>query len=101
MLELLDEYEPLTIALRLRLRRGRLQKARQGGYASGLPPFGYQATRGGKQLTVHPEEAEVVRQVFNLRRAGLTRYAIAGRLNAEGIPTREGKRWAYTQVGRI
>ncbi|MDI6773156.1 MAG: recombinase family protein [bacterium] len=99
MLELLDEYERLTITMRL--RRGRVQKARQGGYAGGLPPFGYQATRGGKQLTVHPEEAAVVRQVFNLRRSGLTRYAIAARLNGEGIPTREGKRWAHTQVGRI
>lgn len=85
----------LRSTITLRLRWGRLQKARQGGHASGLPPYGYVDTRGG-QLAVHLEEAKTVRRVYNLRRAGLTKYAIAGRLNAEGIPTHEGKPWAHT-----
>lgn len=99
MLELIDEFERLSIALRL--RRGRLQKARAGGYAGGLPPYGYHATRGGKRLERHPEEAPTVRRIFNLRRSGLGAYAIAARLNGENIATRDGKRWTHKQVGRV
>lgn len=99
MLELIDEFERLTIALRL--RRGRLQKARTGGYAGGLPPYGYRATRGGKRLELHPEEAPIVRRIFGLRRSGLSPYAIAARLNREGIPTRQGRKWTHKQVSRI
>ena len=46
MFELLDVYERLEIALKL--KRGRLQKAKDGGYAGGGAPFGYECLRGGK-----------------------------------------------------
>lgn len=46
MFELLDVYERLEIALKL--KRGRLQKAKGGGYAGGGAPFGYESLRGGK-----------------------------------------------------
>ena len=45
MFELLDVYERLEIALKL--KRGRLQKAKGGGYAGGGAPFGYYCKRGG------------------------------------------------------
>jgi len=99
VMEAVDAFERLSIALRL--RRGRVQKARGGGYAGGGAPFGYTAERGGKVLEVNPTEAATVRRIFSLRRGGYTAYAIAARLNEEGIPTREGKAWTPRQVSRI
>ena len=58
MLELLDVYERLEIALKL--KRGRLQKAKEGGYAGGGIPFGYYCTHGGKKLFIQQEEAKAV-----------------------------------------
>ena len=53
MFELLDVYERLEIALKL--KRGRLQKAKGGGYAGGGAPFGYESLRGGKKLYAKDE----------------------------------------------
>ena len=53
MFELLDVYERLEIALKL--KRGRLQKAKGGGYAGGGAPFGYECLRGGKKLYAKDE----------------------------------------------
>lgn len=44
MLELLDQYQRLEIALKL--SRGRKKKAERGGYAGGGVLFGYKATKG-------------------------------------------------------
>lgn len=81
-----------------RTRRGRLTKAQQGGYAGGQAPYGYQAERGSKALSVNEEEARIVRRIFSQSRGGLSQRAIAKRLNADGIPTRTGKQWTNVQV---
>ena len=65
MFELLDVYERLEIALKL--KRGRLQKAKDGGYAGGGAPFGYECLRGGKKLYVNATEAKAVQRVFQLK----------------------------------
>ena len=62
MFGLLDVYERLEIALKL--KRGRLQKANGGGYAGGGAPFGYECLRGDKKLYVNATEAKAVRRVF-------------------------------------
>ncbi len=99
VMELLDAYERLTIASRT--RRGRLQKARQGGYSGGGAPYGYQAARGSKILTVNEGEARIVRRIFALHRRGLSPYAISDRLNTDGARTREDAEWRARQVYRI
>lgn len=67
MFELLDVYERLEIALKL--KRGRLQKAKGGGYAGGGAPFGYECLRGGKKLYVNATEAKAVRRVFEIKQS--------------------------------
>lgn len=62
--ELLDEYEREEIALKL--GRGRKKKAEGGGYSGGGAPYGYKAVRGSKVLEVVPDEAQVVRRVFEM-----------------------------------
>ncbi|GGE54855.1 recombinase family protein [Priestia taiwanensis] len=101
MLELLDQYQRLEIALKL--SRGRKKKAEQGGYAGGGVLFGYKAVRGQKVLEVDTEKAVVVRRLFELRHFfqhwSLTQ--LAERLNIEGYCTEKGKQFTKVQVKRM
>ncbi|MFL0488311.1 recombinase family protein [Bacillus sp. AFS054943] len=101
MLELLDQYQRLEIALKL--SRGRKKKAEQGGYAGGGVLFGYKATKGQKVLEVDGEKAVVVRRLFELRQFfkhwSLTQ--LAERLNREGYCTEKGKLFTKVQVKRM
>jgi DNA invertase Pin-like site-specific DNA recombinase len=97
---LLDQHDRLNISIRT--KRGRLQKARQGGYSGGGAPYGYTATRDSKVLAVNDQEAEVVRLVFRLRdERGMAPPIVAAYLNERAISTRAGAAWRYTQVSRI
>lgn len=91
MFELLDLYERVEIALKL--KRGRLQKAKEGSYAGGGAPYGYKAIRGSKVLNIDEKEAEAVRRVFELTYwcPWLTLKEIAETLELEGYKGRKGK----------
>lgn len=101
MLELLDQYQRLEIALKL--SRGRKKKAEQGGYAGGGVLFGYKATKGQKVLEVDAEKAVAVRRLFELRHFlkhwSLTQ--LAELLNREGYRTEKGKLFTKVQVKRM
>jgi Site-specific recombinases, DNA invertase Pin homologs len=101
MFELLDTYERLEIALKL--KRGRQQKAKGGGYSGGGVPYGYITKRGSKVLEIEPNRAEAVRRVFELNSMcpWLTLQDIADTLNSEGCTTAQGASFHATQVKRI
>jgi DNA invertase Pin-like site-specific DNA recombinase len=78
-----------------KLKAARVRKRRAEGRCEGRKPFG-----------ARPGEAEVVERILKLRRKPkggerLSFQAIAGRLNAEGVPTRTGKQWAAETVRGI
>lgn len=101
MLELLDVYERLEIALKL--KRGRIQKAKGGGYAGGGIPFGYYCPHGGKKLLIQQEEAEAVQQVFQLKELmpTLTLQKISDFMNLLGYTGKNGKDFNPMLVKRI
>lgn len=101
LMELLDQYQRLEIALKL--ARGRRKKAQEGGYAGGRAAFGYSATKGSKALSVSPVQAEAVKRVFKLRsmHTKWTLQRIAEQLNIEGYTTSRGKTFTKVQVKRI
>lgn len=101
MLELLDQYQRLEIALKL--SRGRKKKAEQGGYAGGGVMFGYTVQKGRKVLEVDTEKAIVVRRLFELRHffKHWSLSKLAEQLNMEGHRTEKGKRFTKVQVKRI
>lgn len=101
MLELLDIYERLEIALKL--KRGRLQKAKEGGYAGGGIPFGYYCPHGGKKLFIQQEEAKAVQQVFQLKKLmpQITLQKISDFMNLLGFTGRNGKDFNPMLVKRI
>jgi len=86
-----------------RLSSGRKTKARQGGYAGGQAPIGYESTRGSRKLTIDDEKTATVRRVFELRNSmpDAPYQKIADCLNAEGYTTKQGKLFFPMQIKRI
>ncbi|WP_379140249.1 recombinase family protein [Paenibacillus sp. sgz500992] len=101
LMELLDQYQRLEIALKL--GRGRNKKAEQGGYAGGRATFGYTAKKGQKYIQVDEKQALTVRRAFEIKEQHptwtLTR--IAESLNEEGFKTQQGSLFTKVQVKRI
>lgn len=63
--------------------------------------LGYRKGANGLPEVV-PEQAEIVRRIYNLFMCGKTTYAIAAQLTAEGIPTPGGKqKWQASTVESI
>ena len=101
MMELLDLYERLEIAKRL--RRGRRAKAAKGGYAGGNAPIGYRRERHSRKLVVDPETVEVVKHVFRIKKKHrrMTLDEIAASLHEAGYTTSTGRKYHRAQVKRI
>ena len=92
----LAEVERGTITART--SGGRNIKASRGGYSGGRPPFGYKADRNTKGMVVVPEQAEVVRKIFAMKRSGSTYQQIVDTLNSEGFTNKSGGKWAISSV---
>jgi len=54
-------------------------------------PYGFD--RVGDELVPNPEEQEIIKQIFTLRKAGLSMGKIANILNLQGVPTKQGGKW--------
>ena len=83
--------------IQARTAMGREAKAKKGGYAGGKPPIGYRADNGN--LVIVPEEAEIVRLVFKLRReCDMTLMEIADELNKQGYKTKKGYDFRHSAI---
>lgn len=110
----LDDLRERTLrGLQGRFARGLHTGGRVYGYrsvpvidAAGRVDAGGQPLRVGTELVVEPDEARIVRQIFEMFAAGVSMRAIAHRLNAQAVafpaaPTRRGakrKGWAQSAV---
>lgn len=93
-----NQMESETIQARTHM--GRKAKLSKGGYAGGKPPIGYKAVNG--ELVIVPEEAEIVRLVFELRqKENMTLIAIAEELNRRGYRTKKGGTFQHSSVQTI
>lgn len=63
MMELLDQYERLSI--NLKLAKGRKTKARSGSKACGIAPLGYRWTSGA-EIEIDPDGAETVKTIYKM-----------------------------------
>ncbi len=86
--------------IRDRTAGGRVAKASKGGFAGGQAPYGYTRDLEGG-LRVVPEQARIVRRIYQERRRKRTLQAIADSLNADGIPAPRGGRWAVSTVSYV
>lgn len=83
----------VKMGLRAKFKRGEFT-GRQGCY-------GYNWNKETKTLEINPEEAEVVKRIFNLYLSGKGTSAIAKILNSDGIKTHSGYKWDNANVGFI
>ena len=99
---MLAEYEKSMITLRM--SAGRLKKVEMGkGYAGGNVAYGFRVANGDYEPV--PEEIEVVKRIFKLRRKYKSRkpmsyQKIADLLNEEEVKASNGKKW-YAATVRI
>lgn len=97
-----------SIDISVSSRRGIEKSAAKGNYIGTRAPYGYKKVEkdGRKTLEIVPEQAEVVKMIFNLYNEGLGVKAITRYLNGEneqGImyPAAKGGLWGLTSVNGI
>jgi len=96
MFELLDEYERISIALKL--ARGRTTKASKGDKPAGITPYGYTYSADKKSVVVADAEAATIKRIFSLAQTGASIQRIVDTLNADNIKTRQSKDWTKATV---
>ena len=81
--------------------RSALAFKRENGQPTSHPPLGFRANGSRERMVPVPEELEIVRQILDLWRSGMSYRAIAAKLNESGAPTKQGARWYHGTVARI
>ena len=99
MMELLDEWDRASIALKL--ARGRTVKAKGGDKPAGVCPFGYQYSEDKKSVVIDEDEAKIVKFMFTEGQKGASLSEITDELNAKGWRTRRGNEWTRGSVRAI
>ncbi len=95
MIDAFAAYERALIGERTRVA---LAAKRARGERTGHIPYGFQVKDDGRTLEPCQAEQEVIAAVHEYRAAGLTLRAIAARLEARGMLTRNGRGWSATTV---
>lgn len=97
-LQYVAEQERKNITMRT--SGGRRVKASRGGYSGGGAPYGYRVEN--HNLVIIPEEAEIVKKVFELKDGlGYTYQKVCDYFNTNGIPTRNGGKYQISTVQYI
>ena len=91
------QYEREVITERVRDKMAASRK--KGMWVGGSVPMGYKVEN--KHLVVVPEEADVIRKIFQRYVEIQSPKLIAMELNAQGIKTKQGKIWDRAHVSRI
>jgi site-specific DNA recombinase len=93
MFGLVAEWERETIAERT--KSGRLQRYKQGCWASGKPLYGYLYKKETKKLEIDESKVPIIRRIFQEYADGKSLGRIAIGLNDDGIPPRwrQAKAW--------
>ncbi len=81
------------------LKWGIRKRFASGSYQPSVAPFGYRKSDG--RLAIEPEEATVVRSIFEGLINGTPPHVIAAGLNESRVATRRGAAWSYTQIRSI
>jgi len=63
-------------------------------------PLGFEAGEDGRMVE-NEKELSIVRQIRALRGRGLSYQKIADRLNDAGVPTKNGKSWYKSTIGKV
>lgn len=78
-----------------------IQHKIRNGQRVGRIRFGFDLASDGKSLVPNPAEQDTLDLMNHLKGQGYTLRAIANELQSRGIPTKDGKPWVYSTIGRI
>lgn len=98
IIEWMDEY--YSIRLSGDVFRGMSKKAQIGGYQA-RPPLGYIIPGHKMDPVIVPEEAEIVKTIFNMYANGKDMFYIARHLNSIGAKTSRGKNFERRSIDYI
>lgn len=68
------------------------KKFQNGTFVISYPPYGYKNVGG--EMTVIPEQAIIVKQIFEDILKGESTHSIASALNNKGVKTKKGSKWS-------
>ena len=104
------QAEGESIKTSKRIKDAHEMAVEQGKWRGGNPPYGYRTvskgTLNGKgrpifDVEIDPQAAEVVKTIFRLYREHYAFKGIAKYLNDNGIPTKTGNLWSWSQIDDI
>lgn len=89
--------------IKRRLDSGKVQAVVEGNYMGSKRLYGFniEETRRSRYLVPHPEEAPIVKMIFDWAVNGMTPGRIAITLESMGVPTHQGGEWAPATVTGI
>lgn len=90
------ERENLAERVKMGMEQMALEQKRPGG----PPPFGFTADEAGG-LRIVPQEAAIVREIFQWYAGGMGASGIARRLNQRGVLPKHGTVWAESTLHRM
>jgi site-specific DNA recombinase len=98
VLGMVSEWERESIADRM--KSGRLQRYRQGCWASGYAAYGYQYNKDTKKLEIDTSEAVIVKRIYTEYASGKSLNAIANDLNSDNVrpKNKQGMGWRANAV---
>lgn len=99
ILSLLDEWERLSICLKL--AKGRQTKAAGGDKPCGNCPLGYVHSADKKRVEIDEAAAPIIKRIFSLAQSGHSLQKIADTLNGEGVKTQRGGAWSKAALSVI
>lgn len=78
-----------------------LSRAANGQWNGGRIPYGYIYDKNTKEFSPHPQEAKIVRRIYELYEREQSLIAVCRHLNDMGLRTRAEKEWSPTTVQKI
>lgn len=98
IIEWMDEY--YSINLSQEVIRGMTEHAMRGGYQA-TPCLGYRSETSGEPYVIVPEEAEIVKYIFDAYASGQDATAIARHLNESGYRLKRGGMFEKRKIDYI
>ena len=100
MLTILSSYAQEESLSASENKKWQIRKDFEQGKIGSITMLGYRRNADGV-LEIEPDEAEIVRMIYDDYLSGMGQQAIAKKLNEMGIPTRQGNLWTSPRIREI
>ena len=81
--------------------RSALEYKRQHRQPTRHPPYVFTSNGSRETMVPVPRELVIVRKILRAWRLGQSYRTIAGKLTADGVPTKQGGQWHHSTIGKV